>query len=154
VYITVAATNSPAQRDAIRPAAVKRSVQPIRHANRRAQAAAVIRDFTSPPLRRSPLSFGDAFKKVKDGVNKGVDTVANGVDKAVDTVSDGVDKAIDTVSDGAGKAVNATGNGLNQAGKGIGKIVDSTTGEVLDFVDSVRVDLHRMSPPIGTDHGL
>ena len=160
VYITVAATNSPAQRDAIRPAAVKRSLQPIRHANRRAQAASVVRDFTSSPTKRSPLSIGDAFDKVKNGVGNAVDAVKDGVGSAVDTVIDGAGEAVDavenganqvvdTVKDGFNQAVDATGDVFDQVGEEIGTIVDSTTGAVLDFVDSVRA--HQLLLSIDTD---
>ena len=123
MYITVAATNSPAQRDAIRPAAMKRSLQPLRHANRRAQAAAVIRDFTSVPTKRSPQFFGD----IKDGFND-----------AVDAVADGADKVADTVTDGFNDAVGAVGDVVDQAGDQIGAIVDSASGAVIDFVNSAR----------------
>jgi len=101
VFLTVAATNSPAQRDAIRPAAVKRSLQPLRHANRRAQAAAVVRDFTSAPIKRSPFSFGDAFKKVKSSASsafqKGVDVVKSAPKKVVDVVKSASKKIVDVV---------------------------------------------------------
>jgi hypothetical protein len=125
--MTVAATNSPAQRDAIRPAAVKRSLQPIRHAKRQAQAAAVVRDFASATPKRSPQIFGNIVDGVRDGVNSAVDAVADGVDQAVDAVGDVFD----------------------QAGDRIGEIVDSGTGAVVDFVESVRT--HRLLLLIDTD---
>jgi methyl-accepting chemotaxis protein len=139
--MTVAATNSPAQRDAIRPAAVKRSLQPIRHANRRAQAAAVVRDFASVPSKRSPQSFGDIVDGVQDGIGNAVDAVVDGANQVVDAVGDGINQAVDAADDV-----------LNQAGDQIGTIVDSVTGDVLDFVDAVRI--HRLLPLIDTDHTL
>jgi len=124
--MTVAATNSPAQRDAIRPAAVKRSLQPIRHAKRRAQAAAVVRDFTSARTKRSP-SF----------------------DSVVDRARDGINNAVDAVTDGVSDAVDAVGDAFDQVGEEIGTIIDSGTGAVLDFVESVRI--HRLLLLINTD---
>jgi len=106
---------------------VKRSLQPLRHANRRAQAAAVVRDFASVPSKRSPQSFGDIVDGVRDGVNNAVDAVGDGIDQAVDAVED--------VFDGAGEQ--------------IGTIVDSVTGDVVDFVNSVRT--HRLLLLIDTD---
>ena len=117
---------------------MKRSLQPIRHANRRAQAAAVVRDFTSAPTKRSPFSIGDAFDKVKNGVGNAFDTVIDGAGEVVDAVEDGANKAVDTVKDGFNQAVDVAGDALNQAGEEIGTIIDSGTGAVLDFVDSVR----------------
>ena len=121
MYITAAGTNSPAQRDVIHSAVMKRSLQPIRHANRRAQAAAVVRDFASPPIKRSPLSFGDAFKKVSDGIDKAADAVGDGVGKVVDTVGKEVDKAADKVADG------------------VEKIIDKGTEAVISFIGSVCI---------------
>lgn len=106
---------------------MKRSLQPIRHANRRAQGAAVVRDFASVPSKRSPQSFGDVVDRVKDGVND----------------------AVDAVSDGVNRAVDAVGDVFDQAGEEIGAIVDSATGAVLDFVDAVRT--HRELLLIDTD---
>ena len=72
---------------------MKRSLQPLRHANRRAQAAAVVRDFTFAPIKRSPFSFGDAFKKVKSSASsafqKGVDE--NLVDGAEEQIGNATD---------------------------------------------------------------
>lgn len=101
---------------------MKRSLQPIRHANRRAQGAAVVRDFASVPAKRSPL-FDDVVDGVKDGVNNAVDAV--------------------------GDAVDAVGDAFDQAGEEIAAIVDSATGAVLDFVDAVRT--HRGLLLIDTD---
>ena len=129
--MTVAATNSPAQRDAIRPAAVKRSLTPIRHANRRAQAAAVVRDFTSAPTKRSPFSLSDTFDKVKNGISNAVDTVKDGVSDAVDTVKDGVSDAVDTVKDGVSDAVDTVKDGVSDA-------VDTVEDGVSDAVDAVK----------------
>ena len=149
--MTVAGTNSPAQRDVIRSAAMKRSLQPLRHANRRDQAAAVIRDFASPPIKRSPFSIGDIFKgakdaadKVADGVGKAVDKVGDGVGKAADKVGDVVDKTGKAVGDGVGKVVDGVKSGQ------VGKIVDAATGAVVDFVDAVCI--HWQSPLVDTDH--
>ena len=152
--MTVAATNSPAQRDAIRPAAVKRSLQPIRHANRRAQAAAVVRDFTfaptkRSPTKRSPFSVSNTLDKVKNRISDAVNTVEDGVGNAVDKVEDGVSDAVGAVKDGVDQAVDAAGDALGNAGDKVGSILDSTTGAVLDFVDSVRI--HQLLLFIGTD---
>jgi hypothetical protein len=141
VYITAAATTSPAQRDVIRSAAVKRSLYPIRHANRGAQAAALIRDFTSPPIKRSPFSLGDIFNKIGEGIGQAVDTVVNGVDKVADKVAEGLGQAIGTV-----------GNEIVKAEKKIGEILDKGTGAVVDFVDAVRN--HRVSPLVDTERRL
>jgi hypothetical protein len=130
--MTVAATNSPAQRGAIRPAAMKRSIQPLRHANRRAQAAAVVRDFTSAPIKRSPQ-----FDFLGD---------------AADAVADGLGDAAKAVADGTGKAVDAAGNLFKQAGDEVGQIVDEASGEVLDVVKAVCI--HRLSLLIETDDVL
>ena len=145
--MTVAATNSPAQRDAIRPAAVKRSLHPIRHANRRAQAAAVVRDFTSAPTKRSPtkrspFSLSDTFDKVKNGVKDAVDTVKDGVSDAVDTVTDGVGNAVDTVEDGVGDAIDAVkdgvGNAVDTVQDGVGDAVDAVKDGAGNAVDTVK----------------
>jgi len=136
---------------------MKRSLQPLRHANRREHAADVIREFTSPSIKRSPFSFGDAFKGIKDGIGKAVDVVGDGVGKAID----GAGKAADVVGDGIGKAVDTVGNGVDKAAdkvvdkvvdgaKEAGKIIDKATGAVIGFVDAVCT--HRVSPLIDTDH--
>ncbi len=67
----------------------------------------------------------------------------------VDAVENGANKVVDTVKDGFNEAVDAAGDALNQAGKEIGSIVDSGTGAVLDFVDSVRS--HQLLLLIDTD---
>ena len=128
---------------------MKRSLQPIRHANRRAQAASVVRDFTSAPIKRSPFSFDDFFEIAKTGVSDAVDTVIDGAGKAVDVVEKGANQVVDTVKGGLDQAVDAAGDALNQAGEEIGSIIDSGTGAVLDFVDSVRS--HQLLLLIDTD---
>ena len=178
VYITAAATNSPVQRDVIRSPAVKRSLHPIRHANRDAQADAVIRDFTAAATKRSP-GIGDVFKKVESGVKKGVDAVksapkeiadaakkvedkakpvakkvedtAKSAAKKVEDTAKSVPKKVEdtakkvedtakkvgtTVGKDAKNAADATAKGAESA---IGKIVNSDTGAVEDFVHAVRI---------------
>jgi phage-related protein len=85
---------------------VKRSLQPLRHANRQAQAGAVVRDFTSVHIKRSPFSFGDAFKKVTSTVSKGVDVVKSGVSKGKDLVKSGISKGKDLVKSAPKKALD------------------------------------------------
>ena len=123
--MTVAATNSPAQRDVIRSAAMKRSLQPFRHANRRDQAAAVIRDFASPPTKRSPSIFDDiagAFDKVVDTVKDGAQAVGNFFGQTGESIGDGFNKVVDAAKTGD-----------------IGKIIDTATGAVFDFVQAVCI---------------
>ena len=135
---------------------MKRSLQPIRHANRRAQAAVVVRDFTSAPVNRSPFSFGDALKEVNSSVSSavqnGVDVVKSAPKKLVDkakSLGKSIVKGGERVEQ---KAVDATDNLVDGAGKQIGKIIASGIGAVEDFVDSVRTC--RAFPFIGTDHML
>jgi hypothetical protein len=119
--MTVAATTSPAQRNVIRLSAMKRSLQPVRHATRRTQAAAIVHEFTSPPIKRSPFSIGDAFRSAKDKLKKVVDKVGDGVEKAVDVVGDGLDKVVD----GAGKVVDKVEKGVDKVADSVGKFIDS-----------------------------
>ena len=128
MHLTVAATNSPAQRNAIRPASVKRSLQPIRHANLGGQVAAVVRDFTSSPIKRSPSSIGDVLDDVKNGATDAVNKVVDGANKAIDTVKDQVNGTVDAAKDA-----------VTQAAQQVGSIIDSATGDVLDFVIPVRI---------------
>ena len=139
--MTVAATNSPTQRNVIRSSAMKRSLQPLRHANRRDQAAAVIRDFASPPIKRSPpiersppikrspFGFGDIFKGIGDAVGTVVDTVGKGAE----AVGNFIGKTGEAAIGGVGKVIDAAKTG------DIGKIVDATTGAVVDFVQAVCI---------------
>ena len=116
---------------------MKRSLQPIRHANRRAQAAAVVHDFTSAPTKRSPFSIGDVFDKSETGVGHAVDAVKDGVSSAV------------TVRDGFNQTADAAGDAFNQSGAEIRSIIDRATGAGQDFVDSVRS--HQLLLLIDTD---
>jgi phage-related protein len=110
------------------------------------QAAAVVRDFTSAPIKRSPFSYiTSKFVNIRRDIFDDI------VDKGGD-VLDAAKSVGNDIVEGTGKAVDAAKDLVSGAGEQIGEIVDSGSGAVVDFVDSVRV--HYASPLIEADQML
>lgn len=104
--------------------ATKRSLEPLRHATRKARASAAVREFVNAGKKknkRAPERRG----------------FFDWVDDAVDGVSNIVDDVRDAVTDVVGDIKDAVTGTAYKAGDKIGEIVDDATGEVIDYVTSV-----------------
>ncbi|KIM33069.1 hypothetical protein M408DRAFT_326729 [Serendipita vermifera MAFF 305830] len=150
VWITASATNSKAQRDALSQSAAKRSLGPLRHATRSGQGHAIVRDFVESSKKKRATArprrgfFDDVLGSAGDALNSAGNAISGAANDAVDAVSGAAGQVGDTlqdfgnsVVDGAQDAVGAVENGLGSAGDSIGQIIDTTTGAVKDFVESL-----------------
>lgn len=94
VYLSVAATNDPVQRDAIGSGTNKRSLTSIRHSTRQGQSDAAINHFVAASYHSdhelAERGFLDSLKKVGNSIGN---AVGGAVDKIGGVFSGGAEKA-------------------------------------------------------------